>query len=232
MFDIIIIGAGPAGITASLYAKRAGKKVLVLYYDKSNLEKGEKIENYYGFENGIEGKTLYENGIKQAQNLGVDVKKEEVLNIMKQEHDFVVETENNKYQAKAVVISTGSKRAKPNIDGITKFEGKGISYCAICDGFFYRNKNVAVLGDGKFALKEADDLKNLVNKITILTNGKKSEIFSEYDVKSKKIKQICGDIKIRKIEFEDGSFLEVDGLFIACGMARRNGFCKKSRNIK
>ena len=170
VYDVIIIGAGPAGISASIYAKRANLSVLVLYYGESNLEKAEKIDNYYGFENGIEGTTLYQTGIKQAENLGIYVKKEEVINIEKIDN-FKVYGLNNEYESKALIISTGNKKLRPNIIGIEKFEGKGISYCAICDGFFYRNKNVAIIGNGEFALHEAEDLKNIVAKITILTNG-------------------------------------------------------------
>jgi len=220
LYDVIIIGAGPAGVSAGIYAKRAGKKACILYYGESNLEKATKIDNYYGFEHGIDGKTLYEKGIKQATNLGIDVKQEEVLDIKKQE-DFIVETVNDKYRSKTVIISTGNKKLRPNIKGIEDFEGKGISYCAICDGFFYRNKNVAILGNGNFALKEAEDLRRLVNKITILTDGNLMEPQESYEINTKKIKEIKGDTRVKQVEFEDGSLMDIDGLFIAIGEARR-----------
>ncbi|MBO6243073.1 MAG: NAD(P)/FAD-dependent oxidoreductase, partial [Clostridia bacterium] len=197
------------GISASLYAKRANKDVLVLYFGESNLEKAHKIDNYYGFIDGIEGKDLYKNGIKQAKNLGVEIKEEEVLNIEKGQDTFKVKTAENIFESKTVIIATGNKKIKPHIKGINEFEGKGISYCAICDGFFYRNKNVAVIGNGKFALSEANDLKNIVNTITILTNGEGIENQSEYDVNTKKIKEIHGDIKVSSVEFEDGTTLEL-----------------------
>ena len=226
MYDVIIIGAGPAGISASLYVKRAGKNVLVLYNGESNLEKAHKIDNYYGFEDGISGKDLYENGIKQAKNLEIDVKNEEVLNIKKEE-DFTVITSSEEYKSKAVIIATGNKKLKPNIKGIDEFDGKGISYCAICDGFFYRNKNLVVIGDGKYAISEAEDLKNIAANVTILTNGKAGLDDCEFEVNNKKIKQICGDTKVRSIEFEDGSKIEVDGIFIALGEAGGADFAKK-----
>ena len=125
-YDIIIIGAGPAGISASLYAVRANKKVLVLYDDKSSLEKTDKIENYYGFENGISGKDLYKAGIKQAENIGAYVKKEEVIKIemiSENDYNFLVNTSNNSYKSKVVILSTGNKKNKPKITGIDKFEG-------------------------------------------------------------------------------------------------------------
>lgn len=226
MYDIIIIGAGPAGISASLYAKRAGANVLILYYGESNLDKAEKIDNYYGFVDGIDGKTLYQNGIEQAQNLGIDVINEEVLSIEKEEK-YIVKTVANEYSSKAVIISTGNKKLRPNIKGIHQFEGKGISYCAICDGFFYRNKNVAVIGNGKFALSEANDLINVANNVKILTNGEQSTLNSDFEIITNKIKQIHGEERVQSIEFEDGSKIEVDGVFIALGEAGGSDFAKK-----
>jgi len=226
MYDIIIIGAGPAGISAGLYAKRAGANVLILYYGESNLEKAEKIDNYYGFVNGIDGKTLYQNGIEQAKNLGIEVKNEEVLHIEKVE-DFTVKTTNEEYKAKSVIISTGNKKLRPNIKGVIQFEGKGISYCAICDGFFYRNKNVVVIGDGEFAVNEANDLKNIVNNVKILTNGKDINLSTDFEIITIKIKQIHGEERVQAIEFEDGSTIDVDGVFIALGEAGGSDFAKK-----
>ena len=226
MYDVIIIGAGPAGISASLYTKRANMNVLVLYSGESNLEKATEIENYYGFEKGISGKDLYQNGIEQAKNLGVDVKEEEVLHIEKTDN-FEITTSKEKYTSKTVIIATGNKKLKPNIKGIEEFDGMGISYCAICDGFFYRGKNVVVIGNGKYAVSEADDLKNLANNIKILTDGLEMNADSDYEVVNKKIKQILGDSKVRQIEFEDGSIIDVDGIFVALGEAGGSDFAKK-----
>lgn len=258
MYDVLVIGAGPAGITSAIYAKRAGANVLLLYYGESNLEKATKIDNYYGFENGIDGKRLYQAGLKQAQNLEIEIKKEEVLNIRNEEQNFIVETEKTKYLSKTVIIATGNKKLRPNIKGIIELEGKGVSYCAICDGFFYRNKNVAVIGDGKFALSEAEELKNIAKNVTILTDGqdiskllkeneqttnsnnkerftdnnieKKSNlnrINSECSINNKKIKKILGEVKVKSIEFEDGTIMQVDGIFVALGEAGGVDFAKK-----
>lgn len=227
MYDVIIIGAGPAGVSAGLYAKRANKNVLILYYGTSNLEKATDIDNYYGFEKGISGKELYNNGIKQAQNLKIDVRKEEVLNIEKINDNFIIKTTENEYNSKTVIIATGNKKLRPNIKGISEFEGKGISYCAICDGFFYRNKNVAVIGNGKFALNEANDLKQIANSITILTDGLDMQENTDFNVNNKKIKEIHGENKVTFVEFEDNSKLEIDGIFIALGEAGGSSFAKK-----
>lgn len=230
MYDVIIIGAGPAGISASLYTKRANLKVLILYKDKSALEKTEWIENYYGFENGISGKGLYKAGIQQAEQLGIDIKKEEVTNIqLGQENRYIVITEKGSYQTKTVIFATGNKKNIPRIKGIKEFEGKGVSYCAVCDGFFYKNKDIAILGNGKYAISEANELINIVNSITILTDGKEAPEFRADNVKIdiRKVREVRGDNKIEQIEFDDNTTTKTDGIFVALGVAGGNEFAKK-----
>ena len=225
MYDVTIIGAGPAGISASLYAKRANLNVLVLYFGESNLEKSSKIDNYYGFAEGISGDNLYENGISQAKKLGVDVKQLEVIGIENLGKTYNVKTEAENFETKSVIIATGNRKVKPSIKGIAEFEGRGISYCAICDVFFYRNKNVAVIGNGKFAVNEATELSHVVNKVTILTNGLENPE-CEFEVNTNKISVINGKEKVTDIEFDDGSKLEIDGVFIALGEAGASDFAK------
>lgn len=227
MYDIIIVGAGPAGISAGLYARRANKNVLIIYSGESNLEKAEKIDNYYGFVNGISGKDLYENGIRQAENLGVEVKKEEVLNIEMTLDGFAVKTIDNVYESSVCIIATGNKKLRPNIKGIIELEGKGVSYCAICDGFFCRNKNVVVIGNGKYAVSEAKDLENIVQNVKILTDGKEMEADTTFDVDTRKISQIIGEDRVEAIKFEDGDTIDVNGVFIALGEAGGSDFAKK-----
>ena len=150
---------------------RANLKTLILYQNEGAVEKATKIENYYGFEKGISGSKLYQTGIKQAINIGVEVKKQEVIKIQIIENGFEIKTNQDQYQTKSIILATGNKKNRPNIKNIEKFEGKGVSYCAICDGFFYRNKDIAVIGSGNYALSEVNELINLVGNITILTNG-------------------------------------------------------------
>ena len=228
-YDVAIIGAGPAGITASLYTKRANLKTLVLYKDESSLEKADIIENYYGFKKGISGKELYQEGIEQAKKLKIEVKKEEVLKIELVPEGFMIKTSNLEYITKAVILATGNKKNKPKIPGIEKLEGNGISYCAICDGFFYRNKSVAVLGNGDYAISETNDLINIANDITILTNGKKKPEFraDNVTIDTRVIKEISGEKKVEQIEFEDGTRINVNGIFIAQGVAGSTEFAKK-----
>ncbi len=228
-YDVIIVGAGPAGVSASLYTKRANKKTLILYKDDSSLERASKIENYYGFENGISGEKLYEDGIKQAKNIGVDVKEEEVIKIEKNVEAFLVTTSNMQYKAKYVILATGNKKNKPKIQGIIELEGKGVSYCAICDGFFYRGKDVSVLGNGDYAISETNDLINLAKTITILTNGQKAPEFRAENVtiETRVVKAIEGENRVEAIELEDGTRIKTDGIFIAQGVAGSTEFAKK-----
>lgn len=200
MYDVIIVGAGPAGISASLYTVRRNLKTLIIYKEKSALEKSTIIENYYGFEKGINGKDLYKIGIRQAQNIGANVIEDEVTNIQieylkkdgNREQIFKVQTLNNEFESKSVILATGNKKSKPNIKNIEEYEGKGISYCAICDGFFYRNKDVAVLGDGDYAISETMDLQNIAKSITILTNGGQAPEYraENISINTKPIKEI------------------------------------------
>ena len=229
MYDVIIIGAGPAGITASLYTQRGNLKTLVLYNEKSGLEKAAHIENYYGFENGISGETLYKIGIEQAKNIGVDVIKEEVSKIENNIDYFKIVTPKGEYTSKVLILSTGNKKNKPKIKGIEKFEGKGVSYCAICDGFFFRNRSISVIGSGNYAVSETNELINIANDITILTNGEKApEIRADnVNIDTKKIEEIIGENKVEGVKFKDGTEIQTDGIFIAQGVAGSADFAKK-----
>ena len=228
-YDVIIIGAGPAGISAGLYTKRANKKTLIIYNNESSLEKATKIENYYGFENGISGEELYKKGIEQAKNLGINVKKEEVIKIDKIKDIFEVKTVNENYTAKNVILATGNKKNKPDIKNIEKFDGKGVSYCAICDGFFYRGKDVVVIGNGNYAIAETNDLINIVNHVTILTNGKKIPEFraENVDIENRKAVAIEGNDNVEAVELDDGTKLKTDGVFVAQGVAGSTDFARK-----
>lgn len=228
MYDVIVIGSGPAGITAAIYAKRRNLSILVISKGNGTLQKAEKIDNYYGFENGISGKELYVNGIKQAKNLGIDFIEDEVINI-EYINQFTIETVNSKYEAKAVILATGVSRNVPNIKGIKEFEGKGVSYCAVCDSFFYKGKDVAVLGDGNYAIHEFETLKPVASSVTILTNGNAmiENRDSSIEVNSKKIREFRGDTKLEEVEFEDNTIQNLNGVFIAMGTASSSDLARK-----
>lgn len=216
LYDVIIIGSGPAGISASIYAKRRKLSVLVISKGSGALGKTEQIENYYGFPKGISGKELYENGIQQAKTLGVELVEDEVVALSYGEN-FEIETVNSHYTAKAVILATGTNRVSPNIKGIKEFEGKGVSYCAICDAFFFKGKDVAVIGNGNYAIHEMEQLKPVVGSVSILTNGEDMIENRNVDVEvdSRKIREFRGDSKLTEIEFEDNTKKQIQGAFIA-----------------
>ena len=228
MFDAVIIGAGPAGISAGLYLKRANKNVLILYHGESQLEKAHKIDNFYGFPLGITGKDLYINGINQAVNLGIEVKDLEVLSIqMNEKMEYTIRTSEEEFNSKVVILATGNKKLRPNIKGVKEFEGSGVSYCAICDGFFYRKKNVVVIGSGTYAISEATELKNVTPNVTILTNGLELNGKADIPVITKEIKEIVGEGRVSGVKFMDDTTLDVNGVFIALGEAGGADFAKK-----
>lgn len=210
MYDTIIIGGGPAGATAAIYAKRSGLNVLIITKGYGALENVKEIENYYGFER-ISGKELYERGIKQAQKIKIDIIQDEVTHIEK-EKNFEITTVNSSYTSKTVIFATGTNRKKLDIKGIKDFEGKGISYCAVCDAFFYRNKNVAVLGNGNYAFSEATKLLPVAKTVYMLTNGKSpvENRSISLEINKKPIKEIKGSDKLEEIEFEDNSTMKLD----------------------
>lgn len=234
MYDSIIIGSGPAGISSTVYMVRAGLKVLIISKNKSSLNKAEKIENYYGFEEPISGKKLNEDGIKQAKRLGAEFLEKEVISIRYYENEcyevlVANQGKDEKYIAKTIVLATGTNRNRPNIRGIKEFEGKGISYCAICDAPFFRNKDVAVLGNGDYAIGEIEELLPIVKSVTMLTNGLKPIEYrsDKLDINTKPIREFRGTSRIEEIEFEDNSVKEINGVFIAQGTASSVDFAKK-----
>ena len=153
MENIIIVGAGPAGISAALYAARGNMDPLIINTGIGSLEKAEKIENYYGLERPLSGKELFERGLEQARALGVRILDAQVVG-MGGFDTFEVKTTEGDFEARSVILATGSKRASAKIPGVKEFEGKGVSYCAVCDAFFYRGKDVAVLGNDFYRWKE------------------------------------------------------------------------------
>ncbi len=228
MYDVIIIGSGPAGISAALYLKRAKKNVLILSQGKSALEKAEKIENYYGIIS-ISGKELYKIGIKQAERLQIPIEQDEVTNISYENH-FIVTTVNREYEASYVILATGTNRIAPNIKGIREFEGKGVSYCAICDAFFYRGKDVAVIGNGNYALHEAKQLKPVVKSVTILTDGKEmvqNRDASDFAIDEEPIREFRGNSVIEEVEFVNNKKKKIDGVFVAIGTASSTDLARK-----
>ena len=228
MSNVIIIGNGPAGISTALYTTRAGIDTTIIGKDTGSLGKASEIENYYGFEQPISGKDLIQNGIVQAKRLGAKILTDEVVGISYLDK-LIVLTKGNEYIADSIVIATGSTRSTPSIKGLKEFEGHGVSYCAVCDAFFYRGKDVAVLGNGEYAIHEALDLLPTSNSVTIITNGKQptTPIPEKIKLNTNKVESLAGDEVLEKINFIDGSSLSVSGLFIAIGVAGSVDLAKK-----
>ncbi|MCH5155079.1 MAG: NAD(P)/FAD-dependent oxidoreductase [Clostridiales bacterium] len=215
-YDVTIIGGGPAGISTALYAARGGLNVLVIHNGVSALHRAEKIQNYYGT-GEISGAALYTQGIAQAKSVGVSVIEGQVTFVRQDdENKFTVVTPECEYVCSRLVIATGAARTSLNVQGIKEFEGKGVSYCAVCDGFFYRKKTVAVIGEGEYALHEYNALKNIAEKVYLLTDGK-APSFTVDNTVSTKIKRISGEQRVNAVEFADGTSISVAGVFVAVG---------------
>ena len=229
MVDVIIIGNGPAGISAALYTKRANLNTVVIGKDEGALYKAETIENYYGVLGGISGKDLVKLGLQQINELGIKYINEEVIVINKESDEFVVITNKNEYRARSVIMATGVSRIKSSVEGIKEFEGKGVSYCAVCDAFFFKDKDVAVLGNGDYAIHEITELLPIVGSVSILTNGKEKINIRDDRVKvyDKVIKKLSGNDRLEKVEFEDNTKLDVSGVFVAEGVASSIDFARR-----
>lgn len=219
IYDSIIIGAGPAGISTAIYLKRYNLTPLVIYNGIGALENA-KIENYYAIKS-ISGKDLFFEGIEQAKNLGIDIVCEEVLSINPYDN-MEVKTTTNGYNAKSIVIATGKPRQKLLIKGAQKFLGNGISMCATCDGFFYRNKRIGIVGSGKFMEAELEVLKRFTKDIIVFTNGISLQLECD-NVVNDKITEVMGDDKFEGVKTENNSY-NLDGLFVAIGTANALDF--------
>lgn len=241
MYDIIIVGGGPAGMTAAIYGASARKKVLILEKDSmgGQILKTNKIKNYPGFEE-ISGFDYSNNLFNQVKKLDVEVKFEEVLKINK---DKSIITNKNKYNAGAIIIATGSKNKTLNILNEDKFLGKGISYCATCDGMFFKGKNVAIVGGGNSSISEALYLSNIVKNLYVIYRQKEFK-FDSIDLETLKkkdnvtfifnstVSKLNGNEFIESITVknnEDNNELEisVDGLFISIGFTPLSSLCEE-----
>ena len=240
MHDIIIVGAGPAGLTAGIYARRANKSVLVI--DKGSfggqITFSPKIENYPAF-NEISGTELADKILEQALNLGVEVDIDTVTDVIANEDGTkTVVAEGNTYTSRAVIIAAGAAHRKLGIAGEEKFIGDGISFCAVCDGAFYKDKSVLLIGGGNSAMQEALQLSDVCTCVTMVQNlgfltGE--DRLAEQIAKKSNIKVIYNSTVDSILEKDDGTFagividtqgdkasLYADGMFVAIGLAPEN----------
>ena len=247
MYDIIIIGAGPAGLTAAIYAKRASKNVLVLEAKSygGQIINTLDIENY-PVEAHISGFDFATKLYNQTKELGAEIKFEKVVDINDKGQVKEVITTKNTYTSKAVIIATGSENRKLGIEKEDELIGKGISYCATCDGAFFRKKNVAVVGGGNTALEDALYLSDLVNKVYLIHRrdefrGEESTVrrLKEKEniefVYNSNVTKLNANERLESIEVtnKDGSTrtIEIDGLFVAVGRIPENENFAKLINL-
>ena len=228
MNDVVIIGSGPAGLSAALYILRAGFYVTVIGKDNGALEKAESIQNYFGLERPMSGHELVETGKKQVRELGGNILQDEVVGI-KWDGDYTVSTVNTQISAKAIILTTGASRKRMKIKSLDRFEGYGVSYCAICDAFLYRGREVAVLGNGEYALHEIQELINITGPITLLTNGMEpaADFPPQVNIITTPLAELTGDQYLESIRFQDGTSLETSCLFVALGTAKGSDLARK-----
>lgn len=240
MYDIIIIGSGPAGLTAAIYALRAGKSVMVL--EKSafggQITYSPKIENYPAM-GQISGNELADKMVEQVIEMGADLGLETVTGIRDGGEIKTVVTEDGEHECKSVIIATGVKHRRLGLQGEEDFIGEGISFCAVCDGAFYKGQRVAVIGGGNSALQEAVLLSEGCTKVTMVQNlayftgeAKLLEILKSRDnvefITSSVVDSIIADggafrgIKIKNIDSGELSDILCDGMFVAIGLAPEN----------
>ena len=208
MSNIVIIGSGPAGVSAALYAARAGVDTTILTKGPGALDRAELIQNYYGFAEPISGAELERRGMEGARAVGVKFVTAEAVGLTYTDK-LTVETLDGDYPADAVILATGASRAAPRIPGLTGLEGHGVSYCATCDAFFYRGKDVAVLGSGEYALHEAQAFP------------------AEVAVRPEKVEAILGEQRVSGVQLAGGETVALDGVFVALGVAGSTALARK-----
>ena len=228
MPNIVIIGSGPAGVSAALYAARAGVETTVLTKGSGALDRAELIQNYYGFVEPISGAELERRGIEGAKALGVQFVPTEAVGLTYTDK-LTVETLAGDFPADAVILATGASRAAPHIPGLAGLEGHGVSYCATCDAFFYRGRDVAVLGSGEYALHEVQALLPVVKSVTLLTNGSPltASFPPEVTVCPEKVNAILGEERVNGVELSGGKTVALSGVFVALGVAGSTALARK-----
>ena len=234
-YDVIIIGAGPAGYTAGIYCSRARHDTLLIsgLLPGGQLMNTTDVENYPGFEEGIMGPDLMLTMRKQAERMSTTILDDVVVNVDFRAKPFKVLTGSEEYEAKAVIVCTGATPRKIGIEGEQTFSGKGVSYCATCDGAFFRNQDIAVVGGGDSCMEEATFLTKFASKVHIIHRRdtfRASKIMQERALNNEKIEvhwnsaveDIKGDQKVQQIILKDtktgeNKTLEMGGVFVAIG---------------
>ena len=234
-FDVIIIGAGPSGYTAGIYCSRAGYDTLILsgVLPGGQLVNTTEVENFPGFENGIMGPDLMIDMRKQSQRMGTTIVDDEVVDVDFRRKPLKVLTASEEYEGRAVIIATGANPRKIGLEGEETFGGKGVSYCATCDGPFFRNQDIVVVGGGDSAIEEASFLTKFASKVHLVHRRaelRASKVMQERALNNSKIEfhwdsavvDIKGEQKVtqavlKNIKTNEETSLDIGGLFVAIG---------------
>lgn len=243
-YDLVIVGAGPAGLTAGIYSSRAGLKTVIL---ERALPGGlaattDYIENYPGFPEGIKGSELTDHMKKQAQRFGVEIIGTEVISLSQEGQVIISKTSGRIIKAKAVIIATGTLPKKLGIPGEEELMGRGISYCATCDGPLFKGRKIAVIGCGNSGLQEGKFLLNFVEHITFVEflpritaeyiwqerykNESRAEFFLNHELLSIEGEKQVEAIIIRERDSNKQQEIAVSGIFIYTGMVPKSGFVR------
>jgi len=235
MNDLIIIGSGPAGLTAAIYASRANLKPILLAGEQwgGQLMNTTDVENFPGFPQGINGAELMNRMMEQAKKFGTNIKYENAISLESVDGGKLVKTSENEYKAKSVILTVGSKARSLGIPGEDKFWGKGVSTCATCDGAFYKDKVVAVVGGGDSAMEESTFLTRFAKKVYLIHRRgefRASKIMQERALNNEKIevlwntevKEVLGEnnvtgMKIYNNKDDEDKEIAIDGFFLAIG---------------
>ena len=243
--DVVIVGSGPAGYTAAVYTARAGLAPIVLAGQLAAggaLMNTTEVENFPGFPEGIQGPELMDNMREQAEKFGADVRYEDVVAVNLEADVKAVATEDEVFYTRAVILATGSEYRHMNVPGEDKFSGRGVSYCATCDGFFFKDRRLAVIGGGDSAMEEATFLTNFASEVVVVHRRdalRASRVMAERALNNPKISfewnatvsEVLGDEAVTGLRLAstvDGSEREiaVDGVFVAIGHLPRTGFLR------
>jgi thioredoxin reductase (NADPH) len=235
LYDVIIIGSGPAGYTAAIYAARANLSVLMFqgYQVGGQLMLTSDVENYPGFAEGILGPSMMETFEAQARRFGTEMIPEDVNSVDFSKRPFKVTTDSDEYLARAIIISTGASAQWLGLPSEQRLQGRGVSACATCDGFFFKKKDVAVVGGGDTAMEEATFLTRYANHVTVIHRRdslRASKIMQDRAFKNPKISfiwdtevtEVLGDdeitgLRLRNVKTGEVSTLPVQGFFLAIG---------------
>ena len=233
MYDCIIVGAGPAGLSAAIYLKNANKNILILEKEVpgGKILKAKKINNYLGLTN-IDPSSIAYSMYEQVINMNVSIKIEKVLDI-KKENNFIIKTNKEEYKTKNILLCCGKVEKSLGIENEVELIGNGISYCAKCDGNLFKDKKIVVVGNNKESIEEAMYLKNIASKIIYINYSNEQVKIDNIEViENKKIKNLYKENnKLSMIKLDDNTEIKTDGLFILNGSTPNIDFIKKL-NIK